>query len=369
MSSPFERRTRRLQTRLRAGPGDAVVCFPSPNLYYLTGFWEEPMERALYCFVPATGEPALVAPALYREQLADETWIRDVRTYADGTDPADLVAATAADLGIADGTLRLDPTMWTRFSQSLRDTLPDASFDLATDTMAALRARKDGAELDALERAAAVADTVAADVRSLGDDVVGMTETTLAHDIERRLIDAGGDRLAFDVIVAAGANGAKPHYRHGDREIRAGDPVVLDFGARVDHYPSDQTRTVVFAGDPPAGYADAHRAVQDAQQAAIDAVTPGVTAESVDAAARDLLEDRGYGDAFVHRTGHGVGLDVHEDPYIVEGNDTELEPGMVFSVEPGVYLEGAFGVRIEDLVVVTDEGCRRLNDTPRGWRA
>ena len=357
MDSPFERRTRRLQQRLQGGGGDAVVCFPSPNLYYLTGFWEEPMERPLYCVIPPEGHPAIVAPELYRSQLSEETWVQDLRTYADGEDPHELAEEVAYDLGVADGTLLLDPTMWAMFTQPLRETLPNA-----------LRTVKDETELDALRRAAAVADEVLLDLREQGANVVGMTESELARDVERRLLQAGGDSLSFDVIAAAGENGAKPHYRHGDREIEAGDPVVLDFGVRLDHYPSDQTRTVVFAGDPPEGYADAHEAVVDAQQAAVDAVEPGVTAESVDRAARSILEERGYGDAFVHRTGHGVGLDVHEDPYIVDGNDTQLEPGMVFSVEPGVYLDGEYGIRIEDLVVVTDDGCERLNDTPRDWR-
>lgn len=368
MSSPFERRTQRLQQRLQGGDGDAVVCFPSPNLYYLTGFWEEPMERPLYCLIPPEGHPVMVAPELYREQISDETWVEDLRTYADGEDPHELAEEVAYDLGIADGTLLLDPTMWAMFTEPLRDTLSNASFGLADGVMADLRSSKDDAELDALQRAADVADDVMLDLRDLGQDVVGMTESELARDIERRLIEAGGDSLSFDVIAAAGENGAKPHYRHGDREIQSSDPVVLDFGVRLDHYPSDQTRTVVFAGEPPDGFDEAHQAVLDAQQAAVDAVQPGVTAESVDEAARTLLEDRGYGDAFVHRTGHGVGLDVHEAPYIVDGNDTELEPGMVFSVEPGVYLEGEYGIRIEDLVVVTDEGCERLNDTPRDWQ-
>jgi Xaa-Pro aminopeptidase len=184
----------------------------------------------------------------------------------------------------------------------------------------------------------------------------------------------GGDQTAAEptLLVPArlvpGPNGAKPHHGCGDREIRAGEPVVLDFGTRVDGYPSDQTRTLVFDGEPPAEYERVHETVRAAQAAAVEAVEPGVAAEAIDRAARDVIEDAGYGDAFFHRTGHGVGLDVHEEPYIVAGNDRTLEPGMVFSVEPGIYLDGRFGCRIEDLVVVTEDGCERLNDTDRGWR-
>jgi Xaa-Pro aminopeptidase len=208
---------------------------------------------------------------------------------------------------------------------------------------------------------------VSVEIRELGEEVIGMTETELADEIERRLASAGGEEVAFDTIAGSGPNGAKPHHRHEDREIRRGDPLVLDFGAYVDRYPGDQTRTVVLAGDPPEDYEAVHEVVREAQQAAVEAIEPGVPAEAVDRAAREVIEDAGYGEEFVHRTGHGVGLDVHESPYIVAGNETQLEPGMVFSVEPGIYLEGEFGVRIEDLVVVTEDGCERLNDSPRTW--
>jgi Xaa-Pro aminopeptidase len=185
--------------------------------------------------------------------------------------------------------------------------------------------------------------------------------------VERRLVDAGGEGVSFEPIVAAGPNGAKPHHHHGDRTVERGDPVVLDFGTRVDGYPSDTTRTVVLGGDPPAEFETVHDVVLSAQTAAVEAVAPGVEARTVDRAAREVIGAAGYGDAFVHRTGHGVGLEVHEAPYVSADSTTTLEPGMVFSVEPGVYLEGRFGVRIEDLVVVTDDGCERLNDAPRGW--
>lgn len=345
------------------------MLFPSPNLTYLAGFEETPSERHLLLFVPADGEPAFVAPALYAEQLDEETWVADVRTYTDSEDPESLVADVAAEKGLTGGELLVDPTMWARFTQSLRATLPDASWGLADDVLGPLRVHKDEAELDALRRAGEAADAAMDDVRALGADAVGMTERELADHVADRLAAHGGTGVSFEVIAGSGPNGAKPHHTHGDREIRAGDPVVCDFGTRVDGYPSDQTRTVVFAGDPPGGFEEVHDVVREAQQAAVDAVEPGVTAGEVDAAARSVIEDAGYGDEFVHRTGHGVGLEVHEEPYIVADSDRELEAGMVFSIEPGVYLPGEFGVRVEDLVAVTADGCERLNHSDRGWRA
>jgi Xaa-Pro aminopeptidase len=365
----FEERTRRCQSLLRERDATGVVLFPSPNCYYLGGFREEPSERHLLLFVSADGDPVFVAPEMYDKQLREATWVSDVRLWADGDDPVELVGDVAADLGMTTGRVLVDPTMWAQFTQDLRDAAPGVQWGLADEVLGPLRVRKDDAELDAMRRAAAAADATVRDVRALGEGALGMTETELATYVEERLAAHGGDGTSFETIVGSGPNGAKPHQHRSGREIQRGDPVVLDFGTRVDGYPSDQTRTVVFAGDPPEEYGDVHELVREAQQTAVDIVEPGVAAEDVDAAARDVIESAGYGDDFVHRTGHGVGLDVHEEPYIVAGNDRELEPGMVFSVEPGVYLSGKFGVRIEDLVVVTEDGCERLNDTNRGWRA
>ena len=363
----FERRVREARRRLDDRGDDALVLFPSRNLQYLTGFAEEPGERHLLLFVPADGEPVFFAPELYGDQLREESWIADVRTWGDTDDPVPRIADIAAELGLEGGHLLVDDTMWALFTQDLRTALPAATFGLASEVVSDLRIRKDAAELDAMERAAAVADETVRDLRAMGEDVIGLTETELAAEIERSLEANGGTGVSFDTIVGSGANGAKPHHHHSDREIQPGEPVVLDFGSRVDGYPSDQTRTLVFGGEPSEQIREVHDVVREAQQAGVDAVEPGVTAASVDAAAREVIEAAGYGDAFVHRTGHGVGLDVHEEPYIVGGNERELEPGMVFSVEPGIYLPGEFGVRIEDLVVVTEDGCRRLNDTDRGW--
>lgn len=363
--TPFERRTRDLQDRLAEGEG--VILFPSPNLYYLSGFWEEPSERHLFLLIGEAGDPVFVVPALYGNQIATASWVSDVRTYEDGTDPMPLVREAATQLGMSEGTIFLDPTMWARFSVDLRRSLPTAAFSLAGDLLETLRITKDEAERDALRRAGDIADEVLEEVRALGAEVVGWTEAELAATIEERLDEAGGEGLSFPVIAGSGPNGAHPHHTHGDRIIEAGDPVVLDFGTRVDHYPSDQTRTLVFGGSPPPAFEDAYRAVRDAQAAAVRAVEPGVESGVVDAAARDVITDRGYGEAFIHRTGHGVGLSVHEAPYIVEDGTRSLEEGMVFSVEPGIYMEGEFGVRIEDLVVVTADGCERLNHTDRSW--
>ncbi|OIB58818.1 M24 family metallopeptidase [Natrialba sp. SSL1] len=356
----------RARETLEQEGADALILFPSSNMGYLSGFQEEPMERHLFLFVTRE-ETLFLAPEMYDEQLAAESVVSTVRTWSDGDDPTVLLAAIGDELEITSGRLLVDDTMWALFTQDLRETFPEATFGLASEVVDELRLRKDEVELEKLRSAAAISDRVSEAVRDLGEEAIGMTEAELAEEIEHRLTAAGGEGVSFETVVGSGPNGARPHHRHTDRQIERGDPVVLDFGTSVEGYPGDQTRTVVFAGEPPADFEDVHSAVLAAQQAALDAVEPGVEAQAIDRAAREVLENRGYGEEFVHRTGHGVGRDVHEPPYITEGNERVLEPGMVFSIEPGAYLEGEFGVRIEDLVVVTDDGCERLNRSPREW--
>ena len=405
---PYEERIRAVRDRLRDAGADALALFPSTNTRYLTGYAEEPSERHLLLFVVPDADPVFLVPELSGEQVRAASAVDDVRTWADDEDPVAAVGSVLSELGVPGGgdpagdddsgdgdsagdsdpggddftghdsagsdaadapRLLVDDTMHARFTLDLRELRPGAEFGLASELLADLRVRKDGAEVGALRRAGEAADAVVRELRADGDEVVGTTEAELARHIEDRLAANGGAGVSFETIVGSGPNGAMPHHTHGDRTIGAGDPVVLDFGTRVDGYPSDQTRTLVFGDEsPPEGFREVHRLVREAQEAAVEAVEPGATAGEVDAAAREAIESGGYGDEFVHRTGHGVGLDVHEEPYIVSGSDRELEPGMVFSVEPGVYLSGEFGVRIEDLVVVTDDGCVRLNRTDRGWR-
>lgn len=362
----FSDRLEECQRRLGQRDADAVVLSPGPNMYYLSGFHEEPGERHLLLFVSAT-ESAFVAPAMYVEQIREESSVEHIRPWDDDEDPLTLIEALAEEFGIADGRVLLDDHMWTKFCLDLQTTLPESTIGLASTLVDDLRMRKDDDEIARLRRAGRLSDDVCEQIRALGAEAIGLTERELVEEIRDRIEAVGGDGFGFEPIIGSGPNGAKPHYRHGDRTIREGEPVVLDFGTRFERYPGDQTRTVVFAGEPPDGFHDVYETVLEAHHAGVEAAGPGVLAQEVDRAARAVIESAGYGDRFLHRTGHGIGLEVHEPPYIVEGNDTKLQPGMTFSVEPGIYLEGEYGVRIEDIVLVTKDGVERLNDSPRTW--
>jgi Xaa-Pro aminopeptidase len=243
--------------------------------------------------------------------------------------------------------------MWSSFALRLQDRLPGRAFRVASEVTRELRMRKDPAELEALRAVSAAADR--AYLRALDLDFAGRSERDVGADLAALLRDEGHDEVLF-TIVAAGEDGASPHHQTGERKIRKGDTVVLDFGGTRAGYGSDITRTVHVGGRPNEEVVRVHDVVRRAQAAGYDAARAGATAESVDAAARAVITDAGYGDFFIHRLGHGIGLDGHEHPYLVTGNDRTLEPGMAFSIEPGVYLPGRFGVRIEDIAIIGDDG-------------
>ncbi|MDV7242141.1 MULTISPECIES: Xaa-Pro peptidase family protein [Rhodococcus] len=341
---------------------DGLLITPGPDLRYLLGSRAESFERLTCLVIPATGETAsVVVPRLelasLTESAASELGVR-VLDWVDGVDPYALVAGALpapARTAVTDAmpALHLLP-----LAQEL-GALPV----LATGVLRELRMVKDEAEIDALRRAGRAIDRVHA---RMGEFLtVGRTEAEVAADITAAILDEGHTEAAF-VIVGSGPHGADPHHEVSDRVIESGDVVVIDIGGPVDPgYNSDSTRTYCM-GEPDPAVAARVAVLEAAQAAAVDLVRPGVAAEAVDAAARDLLAAEGLADAFVHRTGHGIGLSVHEEPYIVSGNAIELTEGMAFSVEPGIYFPGQWGARIEDIVVVTADGCESLNTRPHG---
>lgn len=367
MASHYRERLQTLQRSLTDHDASTIVLSAGPNLEYVSGFRGE-ADRYIALVVRSDEPPTFVTPEQYRGQVLDASWIDTVRSVPSNNAPT-IVEGLGVELANEPGRILLDDHMSVGVGQRLRDGLDDAAFGLAGALVGELRLRKDERELAALRRAAAVADEVSEGVRELGEGVIGMTEREVAVEIRSRLHAKGGERLSFEVVVGSGPNGARPGLRHGDREIRHGDPVVLDFGAFVDGYASDQTRTTVFAGDPPSGFVDAHDAVTAGLQAGIEAITPGMEARTIDRTVRKPIEERGFGKAFTTGTGHGVGLEAHEPPAITPESETVVKSGMVFSLEPGVYIEGEFGVRVEELVAVTDDGCERLNASPRTWKS
>lgn len=344
----------------------AVVVGLSTNMRYLTGFSDEPGERMLVLVVPRDGEPTMIVPELYADQVRAFAPAYNTVVWSDGEDPTLIVRDVARGLEAQTGRLLLDDRLWTAIALPVQRAFPGRDVGLASEIMTELRMRKTREEIDCMQRAGEITDRALED--ALSRPIAGQTEIGLARRLESAMLDGGANGVAFETLVASGSNSAFPHYRAGSRCIESGDVVIMDFGCRVEGYCSDITRTVV-CGEASTEVSDAYDAVREAYAAARDRARRGVSAQEVDRAARRVLTEAGHGEAFCHRTGHGVGLDVHEPPYIVEGNDTRLETGMAFSIEPGVYFSGSFGVRLEDVVVVTEGGAKPMTEAPRGLRA
>jgi len=354
-------RLSRAVTAMGEAEVDALLVGPGADLRWLVGFDPPPLERLTLLVVRADGQHTLIVPELERQLAVDAGLPEEVAlvSHGESEDPVQRVRA-ALDTAVA-GRLAVGDRLWSQFTLALQAALPDAGWTLASRVLAGLRQIKDDDEIDALRRAGAAIDRVHQRLPRLL--APGRTESEVARDVADAIIAEGHDDVRF-VIVGSGPNGASPHHQHGDRALGPGDAVVADIGGSLDGYCSDCTRNYV-VGHAPAGYDDTYAALLEAQRAAVDAIKPGATAGEIDATARDRLAQAGLAERFIHRTGHGIGLAEHEPPWIMADSDQRLEPGMAFSVEPGVYLPGRFGARIEDIVVVTSDGCERLNTTDR----
>jgi Xaa-Pro aminopeptidase len=338
---------------------DALVVTPGADLRYLTGYDARPLERLTAFLLPASGDPLLVVPELERSAAMASGVDVEVAAWAETDDPFALVTdrlAGAARIGV-------DDHIWGLRLLTLQDRLPHAAFMPAGELIAPLRAIKQPDEVAALREAAAAIDRVHA---RMGEWLrPGRSEREVGADIARAIVGEGHLSVDF-VIVGSGPNGASPHHEVSDRVIESGDPVVVDIGGTMPSgYCSDSTRNYVAGGAAPSEYLEAYAVLVAAQEAQRSYARAGVSAESVDEVGRSILADAGYGDLFIHRTGHGIGLETHEEPYIVAGNATVLQSGMAFSIEPGFYLDGHYGARIEDIVVVGEDGLDVLNRTPR----
>ena len=353
----YDQRIRRARQAMDRLGVDCLLVSVGPDLPYLTGYEAMPSERLTMLVVGRDGEATLVIPELEAPRVAPGLFA--IRSWSESEDPTGIVASLAGRPTVA----AVGDHMRAVLLLGLLPRLPATTFVPASVVTRVLREVKDPAEVEALRAAAQAVDRVA---RRIPEELRfgGRSERAVARDIVDMTLAEGHESASF-WIVASGPNSASPHHEPGDRIIARGDSVVVDFGGRMDGYCSDTTRTFV-VGQPPPELSEVHAVVVAAQAAARAYARVGVTAASVDAAARTVIEDAGYGDYFVHRLGHGIGLEGHEHPYLVAGNDHVLEPGNAFSIEPGIYLPGRLGVRIEDIAVIApDGGLDVLNSSDR----
>ncbi len=361
----FADRMGRVRAAARLAGVDATLLSVGPDLPWLIGYDAMPLERLTMLVVPTEGDARLVIPAFEVPRVVERGELFSIDGWGETDNP---IARVVDALGVGDGqgaTLSIGDHTWSRFLVELQASLPNASWCRAADVVGPLRAVKDDAEIDALARAAAGVDRVAAALQGGEIPLVGRTEADVSAELSRRILAEGHSKVNF-AIVAAGVNAASPHHHPGATVIEAGQVVLCDFGGTTEEpdglpgYCSDITRCV-HIGEPSPEFAESYQHLFEAQAAAVQAAEVGRPASAVDAVARDRLTEAGLGQWFLHRLGHGIGTEEHEDPYIVASNDDPLVAGNAFSIEPGFYVEGRWGARLEDIVVATADGPRSLN--------
>lgn len=358
-TSIYQNRISKAQDALKERDVAALLLGPSADLIYLTGFDAHHSERMNLFVLPADGDPSLVIPSLEASLVGGATELVTLHEWADHDRPAELAASVLGN--VSGQTLAVGNQLWSAFLLRLQAELQGATWVEGDSVLRAIRMIKEPVEISYLAEAARLTDLAWEEFIRSGP-ISGLTE----RQALQRLLDISASQGLSKTygIIGSGPNSASPHHSGNDRVIQTGDAVVFDWGGRINGYFSDVTRSV-HVGEPGEEYRSVYEIVKRANRATFETVKPGVALQELDRAARVLITGEGYGKSFLHRVGHGLGLEVHEEPYLVEGNDLRLAPGMVFSDEPGVYLEGRFGVRIEDTVVCTDEGGRYLNNATR----
>lgn len=357
MTATFLDRLARTRAQMASVGIDVVLLSVGLDMPWLVGYHAMPLERLTMLVVPREGDVTLVIPRLEAPRVIEMPEVFGLRPWNETDDPV----AVTADLVRAHGarTVAVGDQMWSRFLVDLLPLLPGIDWRRAVEVLGPLRMRKDAAEIAALRAAGAAVDRIAGELQAGRIPLVGRTEAEVSADLSARILAEGHDVVNF-AIVAAGENAASPHHHPGSRVIRRDEIVLCDFGGTMAGYCSDITRCV-FTGEIPSDVAAAYAVLKEAQAASVASATIGASCESIDAAARDIIAAAGYGEYFVHRTGHGIGMDAHEDPYIVSGNTLALADGHAFSIEPGIYLPGQWGMRLEDIVVATVDGPDPMN--------
>jgi Xaa-Pro dipeptidase len=355
----FADRLERARQSMRAQGVDVALLSLGLDMPYLTGYNAMPLERLTMLVLPANGDATIVVPGLEAPRVTLMPGVFTLLPWSETEDPVAITARLVKESTPESRVVAVGDQMWARFLVDLMPMLSSTQYRRSVDVIGSLRMRKDQAEIDALRAAGAAVDRIAGELHAGRIPLVGRTEAQVSADLSARILAEGHDVVNF-AIVAAGENAASPHHHPGSRVIQKNEIVLCDFGGTMNGYCSDITRCV-FTGDIASDVAEAYAVLFEAEAAAVKAATIGTPCEEVDAVARRIITAAGFGDYFIHRTGHGIGLDAHEDPYIVSGNSLPLEAGHAFSIEPGIYLPGKWGMRLEDIVVATTDGPDSMN--------
>lgn len=354
----YKNRIKNVKEKISELEIDYIILTPSTNMNYLTGFDTESHERLLACIISSSGESILLGPELNKKEM-EKTPIDKKIYWKENEDPLKKLIELTKGIKSKGARIGIEKNITASLLLPLQNRLNNCTFEYINNIFSEMRLIKNSKEKKILKRASQMAEK-ALKITLNSENWIGKSEKELAAELEYNLKKQGMDGTSFKTIVGSGPHGASPHHNYNDRKIRESESVVIDFGGIYKGYCSDMTRTFSF-GKPSSKLKEVFKVVKNSQELAEDKIKPGMTAEEADKIARDYIKNSGFGEYFIHRTGHGIGMDVHERPFIVTGNKEILKPGMVFSIEPGIYLPEEFGVRIEDLVIVNENGCESIN--------
>ena len=341
---------------------DALWLFPSANMYYLTGFWPAAQDRAISSILTKTGEAIFIVPEMYERQISKQTWIKDIRIWRKKKDFEITLSKIVKEACLSKANIAVEDETWAKFLMRVQKNLSRAKISLASKILKELRIHKSTLEASYMKKAGKMAEEIMKDV--IEELEVGMSELEISGLIEYLARKKGSKKMSFETIVSFGPNSSNPHSEPSERRLRKKDVIMIDLGPKYKGYCSDITRTI-FIGEASSKAKKVYEAVAKAQHRALLAAKPGINACELDEVARKVIRENGFEKSFIHGTGHGIGLDIHEDPYITKENYLKIEKGMTFTIEPGIYLPNKFGIRIEDSILLTKDGYNILTNHPR----
>lgn len=343
---------------------DFLFLFPSANMYYLTGFWPQPEERAIFSIFSNKGDSCFIAPEMYEGQILEHTWIKNVKIWKTKIDFGRIFDGLVKEFKMHKANIAVEDKTWAEFIFRIQNKIPDSKISLASKLIKDLRIRKTEEEIKFMKKAGTLAEEIMKKIIESLD--IGISELEITGLIEYEARKKGTKKMSFDTITSFGKNSANPHNEPSNKKLRKRDIVMIDLGPKFNGYCSDITRTI-FKGKPTKKAEKIFKIVSEAHDKATSAIKPGIKASELDKLARGAISKYGFEKFFTHGTGHGLGLDIHEEPYIKKDNSTELDEGMTLTIEPGIYLPNEFGVRIESSYIVIDGGYDTLTSNPRDY--
>jgi len=341
---------------------DALWLIPSANMYYLTGFWPASQGGNISSLLSKSGKAIFIVPKMYYEQVSKQSWIKDIRIWKDRGEFDNILEDSIKELNLSSSNVAIEDRTWAEFMMRIKKNFRGIKLSLASKILKDLRIRKSEEEIKSMKKAGKIASEIINTITRKID--VGMTELEISGLIEYEGRKMGSEKMSFETITSFSNHSSKPHNEPGVEKLRKKDIIMIDFGPRFEKYCSDITRTF-FIGEPTREVIKVYKATEEAQKKALSSVKSNMKASDIDKAARDFFKEKGYDGYFIHGTGHGVGLDIHEEPYITKESKSVIEEGMTFTIEPGIYLHNRFGIRIEDTLLVTDDGYEMLTSFPK----